>query len=94
MQTLLVSNLLNLFYCHSDSICRALRDRDPATWNTAYPNNKQQINYSVGTVTGTLWGHITKWHLIEYLDSIEPKQAMADPVVEHRGCDRFGIYFR
>ena len=67
MQTLSVSNLLNLFYRHSDSICKALCDKDPATWNTAYPNNKQQINYSAGTATGTLWGHIAKWHLVEYL---------------------------
>ena len=68
MQTLLVSNLLNLFYHHSDSICRALHDKDPATWNTAYPNNKRWINYSAGTATGTLRGHIAKWHLIEYLE--------------------------
>ena len=67
MQILLVSNLLNLFYCHSGSICRAHHDKDPAAWNTAYPNNKQWINYSAGTVTEMLWGHITKWHLIEYL---------------------------
>ena len=68
MQTLSVSNLLNLFYHHSDSICRALRDKDPAAWNTAYPNNKQQINYSAGTATGMLQGHIAKWHLVEYLE--------------------------
>ena len=67
MQTLSVSNLLNLFHHHSDSICRALHDKDPATWNTAFPNNQQQINYSASTTTGMLWGHIAKWRLVEYL---------------------------
>ena len=68
MQTLSVSNLLNLFSHHSDSICRALHDKDPVAWNTTYPNNKRWINYSAGTVTGMLQGHIAKWHLIEYLE--------------------------
>lgn len=68
MQTLSVSNLLNLFHRHSEEICRALRDKDLVTWESLYPNDRRRINYSANTATGTLRGHIAKWHLVEYLE--------------------------
>ena len=68
MPSLPVSILLDLFYRHSECICRAIHDSDPGAWIISYPNNKRRISYAPSTTTGTLRGHIEKFHLIKYIE--------------------------
>ena len=76
MHSLSVSFLPHLSYDYSEVICRALYDKDPEDWKVKYGTGRgRQIDYSPSTMTGTLWGHIDKWHLLEYIEiALDPQR--------------------
>ena len=63
-------------YDYSEVICRALYDKDPEDWKVKYGTGwGRQIDYSPSTTTGTLRGHIDKWHLLEYIEiALDPQR--------------------
>ena len=76
MHSLSVSFLPHLSYDYSEVICRALYDKDPEDWKVKYGTGwGRQIDYSPSTTTGTLRGHIKKWHLLEYIEiALDPQR--------------------
>ena len=76
MHSLSVSFLPHLSYDYSEVICRALYDKDPEDWKVKYGTDRgRQIDYAPSTTTGTLRGHIEKWHLLEYIEiALDPQR--------------------
>ena len=76
MHSLPVSFLPDLSHDYSEIICRAIYDKDPEDWKVKYGTGRGwQIDYAPTTTTGTLQGHIEKWHLLEYIEiALDPQR--------------------